>query len=227
MLNQPKTIGQYNKNRSTPVFSFSYQTSLLAVCSKLMGITRYFDPQLNEELRLRSGIVRKNDLVRTESFRQHFKQWQRLGRESLLANLRSNYEAQFFSDDSSCEVLRRQQLARVKFNRLDEAQGSGLPFLLEELRERACASHYHCFGGESWKILHAEEGVAVHQRYLFRRGAKSWMKRFLSRWLKSELLVIETIAIEKHTSSLEIRLYPDRNKPLSGEIDQLMAVLLR
>ncbi len=192
-----------------------------------MGITRYFDPRLSEELRLRSGILRKEALVRSLDFRRQFYDWQHNNRHTLFAVLRKNYEATFFDDASACSVFRRQQNARVVFKELRGVAATDLSFLLDEFKQRCLINGFRCFRAESWKLLQPEEGVEVHQRYLLHNIHPGWLGKLFGRWLDQELLVLEGIFIDQHKCQLEIRLYPAKNRSVETSIDRLMGHLLR
>ncbi len=192
-----------------------------------MGITRYFDPKLSEELRLRSGFLRKEVLSRSLEFRQLFYEWQQNNRLPALQKLRAQYEATFFSENDDCQVFRRQQNARIRFAQLPFKNITELAFVLDELKLRATTFGFRCFRAESWKLLHAEDGIAQHQRYLLHFCQPGWINRFFSRWIDSELLVLESICRDKQKIELEIRLYPAKNKQVAAHgIDKLMQALL-
>lgn len=173
-----------------------------------MGITRYFDPKLSEELRLRSGILRKEVLSRSLEFRRQFHDWQQNSSHTALAELRSHYETTFFDDTNHCQVFRRQQNARIRFNELQLKNTTELAFVLDSLKIRSESFGFHCFRAESWKLLHAEDGIAQHQRYLLHYCKPGWLNQLFSRWIDSELLVLESISSDKQKNQLEIRLYP-------------------
>lgn len=192
-----------------------------------MGITRYFDPKLSEELRLRSGILRKEVLSRSLEFRRHFYEWQQKDSLTALSSLRQHYEATFFDDNDSCQVFRRQQHARISFNSLPLQSTTELAFVLDELKSRCRPLGFTCFRAESWKLLKAEDGVEQHQRYLLHYCQPGWLNRLFSRWIDSELLVLESISRDKQQNQLEIRLYPAKNKKVAHRgIDWLMSRLL-
>lgn len=193
-----------------------------------MGITRYFDPKLSEELRLRSGILRKEVLSRSLDFRRQFHDWQQNSGSEALRQLRGQYESTFFEEQGDCQVFRRQQNARVRFTQLQLKNATELAFVLDELKVRSTAFGFHCFRAESWKLLHAEDGIAQHQRYLLHFCQPGWFNRLFSRWIDSELLVLESISRDKQKNELEIRLYPAKNKQVATQgIDKLMAALLQ
>lgn len=193
-----------------------------------MGITRYFDPKLSEELRLRSGILRKEVLARSLDFRCQFYEWQQKSSLTALKELRQHYETTFFDDNEHCQVFRRQQSARVCFNQLALTKPGELAFVLDELKIRSQAAGFTCFRAESWKLLRAEDGVAQHQRYLLHYCKPGLLNKLFSRWIDSELLVLESISSDKQKSQLEIRLYPAKNKQVAAQgIDRLMGTLLQ
>jgi len=192
-----------------------------------MGITRYFDPKLSEELRLRSGILRKEVLSRSLDFRRQFHEWQQSERQKSFNQLRQNYESTFFDDLDHCQVFRRQQNARIRFNKLQLKNTTELAFVLDELKARSQDFGFVCFRAECWKLLHAEDGVAQHQRYLLHFCKAGWLNQLFSRWIDSELLVLESISSDKLKNQLEIRLYPAKNKQVMVQgIDKLMQALL-
>lgn len=193
-----------------------------------MGITRYFDPKLSEELRLRSGILRKEALSRTLEFRRQYFDWQQNAANDTLKKLQHSYEATFFQDETDCKVFRRQQNGRVCFTELKFQKNIELDFVLDEFKSRCLPLGYHCFRAESWKLLRAEEGVETHQRYLLHFRKSGWFYALFSRWLDSELLVLESISNPKTQQQLEIRLYPAKNGKVALQgIDGLMTELLR
>lgn len=192
-----------------------------------MGITRIFDPKLSEELRLRSGILRKEVLSRSLDFRRQFYEWQQKSGPAALNELRQHYETTFFVETEYCQVFRRQQNARICFNQLPLKNTTELAFVLDELKFRCQSFGFHCFRAESWKLLHAEDGVAQHQRYLLHYCKPGLLNKLFSRWIDSELLVLESISSDKQKSQLEIRLYPAKNRQVEAQgIDKLMAALL-
>jgi len=192
-----------------------------------MRIARYFDPKLSEELRLSSGILRKEVLSRSLDYRRAFYIWQQKDGIKVLLALRESYEGTFFDDVASCQVFRRQQNARICFNALPLQHSTELAYVLDALKTRCQSLGFVCFRAESWKLFKAEEGVEQHQRYLLHDCKPSWFNKLFSRWINSELLVLESISSDKHNNHLEIRLYPAKNKTVEAQrIDWLMEEVL-
>lgn len=192
-----------------------------------MSITRYFDPRTAEELRIRHGIVRKTAIVRSLDYKRQYFDWKKSGshREVMQAFLKS-FEASFFAE-TSCRWRNEPHLSKLTYELTGSAHTSATLFLLDLMKEHCARLGFTVAKAESWKALDPEQGVEVHQRYLFQPKC-SWLKRLLmSRFIKGDLLVIEAIYIEQIRTRLEIRLYPHPTKPMYANVLALMSALVK
>ena len=193
----------------------------------MVSITRYFDPRTAEELRIRHGIVRKSAIGRSLDYKRQYHDWKKAaGHLEVMQAFQKSFEGSFFTE-TACQWRTEQQMSRLTYELTGSAHTSATLFLLDLLKERCTGLGLTVAKAESWKVLDPEQGVEVHQRYLF-QPKSSWLKRFLmSRFIKGDLLVIEAIYIEQIRTRLEIRLYPHPTKPVFESVLALMSALVK
>ena len=192
-----------------------------------MSITRYFDPRTAEELRIRHGIVRKSAIVRSLDYKKQYHDWKKAGsHREVMRAFQKAFEGSFFSE-TVCQWRNDQQLSRLVYELTGSAHTSATLFLLDLLKERCAQLDFAVAKAESWKELDPEQGVEVHQRYLFQPKCAWWKRMLMSRFIKGDLLVIEAIYIEQIRTRLEIRLYPHPKKPVYANVLALMTAVLK
>jgi len=192
-----------------------------------VSITRYFDPRTAEELRIRYGIVRKSAIVRSLDYKKQYYDWKKSGAHlEVMQAFRKAFEGSF-SADTTCKWFTEKQLSRLTYELTGSAHTSATLFLLDLLKERCTDLDFSVAKAESWKALDPEQGIEVHQRYLFQPKCAWWKRMLMSRFIKGDLLVIEAIYIEQIRTRLEIRLYPHPKNPVFANVLALMSALVQ
>ena len=195
-----------------------------------MGITRYFDPNTLEELRLKTGYVRVQRIIRSESFRKNYALWRSSQLKSfMLEKLRSQYESSFYFDNSEeVKVQRTGGHDAISFQQLSNDQSTQASFILEFLKDNCQkVAHFQCYRTQRWRRLIPDEGVELCERYVLRRY-KGWFQSMMpSRWLDTDHLVLELKLLEEQSSSFNIKWFPAKENSLVSGIDELMQKLLK
>lgn len=194
-----------------------------------MGITRYFDPKIGEEIRLKSGLTRSYSIRRSESYKNDYRIWKNSQRfEHAVQKLQSTYESNFFQEESpEFSIFRGDTTSCITFYNQTSLQVARYQFLLDLMLERLLSTEkLHLYQSERCRRLIADTGLRIEERYIL-RNKMPWFKRFLpSRFIDTDVLILEIIVVEEHHSQLSVRHYPSVQRQTFTGIDEIMKEFL-
>lgn len=194
-----------------------------------MGIIKYFDPQLVEKARLKSGLVRVSRVVRSESFKRNYRDWKNSQLfHHTFQQFQAAYEASFYDENPEIIQIEKNNFSNnITFHNLTNIQSSEPSFLIDFLKEKLIDTDLlQKYKSATWRRMIPDVGMEICERYILTKKMPFWKRILPFRFLETDIIVVEMLMMEFQYVDFSIKHYPSEKMPLFRNIDHLMEELI-